>query len=122
MRCLRYVDRLSWYPQSRMVFDEAKSRRLFWESDQSARRTAGGTQAAGISDPDMADRIVRQRERKSLKNFLRSIAEDAEFVDNVRAAFPELPAFANLRNGAWYAAEPTGFCYFKSTDGHHGTW
>lgn len=30
--------------------------------------------------------------------------------------------FANLRCGLWYSPEFDGTCYFKSTDGHYGSW
>lgn len=32
------------------------------------------------------------------------------------------PCFANKRCGLWYARQFDGTAYFKSTDGHYGTW
>lgn len=68
-------------------------------------------------------RRLRRGER-SLRNHLRSIVADARFVAGVRSLPPafELPLFANQRCGAWYAPDADGAAYFKSTDGHVGTW
>lgn len=56
----------------------------------------------------------------SIRNHLRSIARDAAFVNSLRSheRLFELPCFANLRCGGWYAQDPDGGAYFKSTDGH----
>jgi tRNA A64-2'-O-ribosylphosphate transferase len=66
-------------------------------------------------------RKIKRRDQQSLYNSLRSIYEDAKFVGEIRALWPELPLLANLRCGLWYAPF-TSFhstpCYFKSTDGH----
>ena len=51
-----------------------------------------------------------------------SVLDDASFVRQIRALYPGLPVFANLRCGLWYVESPTGTCYFKSTDGHTGQW
>jgi hypothetical protein len=77
----------------------------------------------GALSPHALHRRLRRSER-SLRNHLRSIVADATFVGAVRgapAAF-ELPLFANQRCGAWYAPDADGAAYFKSTDGHAGTW
>lgn len=64
----------------------------------------------------------------SIHNRLRSILQDAEFVEQVRAEHSRrgrpLPLIANERCGSWYIQpdQKTGSAYFKSTDGHFGQW
>jgi tRNA A64-2'-O-ribosylphosphate transferase len=64
----------------------------------------------------------------SIPNRLRSILQDAEFVQHVvTTQSPErsrLPLIANERCGSWYILpdQKTGSAYFKSTDGHFGQW
>jgi tRNA A64-2'-O-ribosylphosphate transferase len=48
--------------------------------------------------------------------------EGPQFVDKIRHERSGWPVFANLRNGLWYGKRFSGTCYFKSTDGHVGTW
>lgn len=67
-------------------------------------------------------REVRRRQRADLRNHLRSIHQDAEFVDRTRRVFASMPLFGNLHNGMWYCRAPDGACYFKSTDGHYREW
>lgn len=64
----------------------------------------------------------------SIPNRLRSILQDAEFVQHVvTEQSPEkskLPLIANERCGSWYIPpdQKAGSAYFKSTDGHFGQW
>ena len=58
----------------------------------------------------------------STYNCLLSILHDARFVQDIAALYPRLPVFANLRCGLWYVPDATNTCYFKSTDGHCGSW
>ena len=67
------------------------------------------------------DRDLR-RNQYTLLNRLRSINDDATFVDEFMAAYSDLAVFANLRQGVWYTPAMTPRCYFKSTDGHYGAW
>ena len=64
-----------------------------------------------------------RKQSRSVKNRIRSIVSDAEFVQCVQEAY-EKPLVANKRCGLWYI--PPKFrqetCYFKSTDGHTGEW
>lgn len=62
------------------------------------------------------------REQHSSYNCLLSILDDTRFVDEIRALYPSLPVFVNLRCGLWYSAGKHDTCYFKSTDGHFGNW
>ena len=64
-----------------------------------------------------------KRSNLSITNRLRSISQDAEFVQEVARAY-RLPLIANERCGSWYIppADKAGSAYFKSTDGHHGQW
>lgn len=59
----------------------------------------------------------------SIKNRLRSIKHDSEFVCLVSDAYG-LPLVANERCGSWYIPplRKAGSAYFKSTDGHFGQW
>ncbi|KAJ1628432.1 initiator tRNA phosphoribosyl transferase-domain-containing protein [Pavlovales sp. CCMP2436] len=69
-------------------------------------------------------RSIRQRERTTTANYVLSLLHDAGYVERAAAAARPWPLLANLRAGAWYAppALRLGTCYFKSTDGHAGTW
>ncbi|KAI1199914.1 initiator tRNA phosphoribosyl transferase [Nemania serpens] len=64
-----------------------------------------------------------KRANLSISNRLRSIREDADFVDEVADAFGR-PLIANERCGSWYVdpEAKAGSAYFKSTDGHAGQW
>lgn len=64
-----------------------------------------------------------KRSNLSITNRLRSIKQDAAFVQVVGETL-ELPLVANERCGSWYI-DPrlrTASAYFKSTDGHTGHW
>lgn len=85
-----------------------------------------------ISDlilPELANnnfsRILGELKRHTLSihNRLRSILEDAAFVQKVYKAY-DRPLVANERCGSWYIDPPQkhGSAYFKSTDGHTGVW
>ncbi|GAB5369525.1 hypothetical protein AAMO2058_001412200 [Amorphochlora amoebiformis] len=73
-------------------------------------------------DPMWKLRRRMKSEELSLKNRLLSIREDSHFVTLMQSRHPELPLFANLRNGLWYVPPDTPTCYFKSTDGHSNHW
>lgn len=64
-----------------------------------------------------------RRSTLSIPNRLRSIAHDAQFVQNI-AENCCLPLIANERCGSWYINPElkVDSAYFKSTDGHHGQW
>lgn len=64
-----------------------------------------------------------KRNNLSIKNRLRSIRQDSDFVCSVSDAYG-LPLVANERCGSWYIppSRKTGSAYFKSTDGHFGQW
>lgn len=65
-----------------------------------------------------------KRSNLSIANRLRSIQQDAGFVEEVRRAFGQRPLVANERCGSWYIRPEAkgGSAYFKSTDGHTGQW
>ena len=84
-----------------------------------------------------------KRSNLSITNRLRSIQKDADFVEEVAAAFAggagvgdgdddeedgarrqRRPLVANERCGSWYirAGLKGASAYFKSTDGHTGQW
>ncbi|KAK7749519.1 tRNA A64-2'-O-ribosylphosphate transferase [Cytospora paraplurivora] len=66
-----------------------------------------------------------KRSNLSITNRLRSIREDAAFVEGVAAAFGgRRPLVANERCGSWYIGpgRKGASAYFKSTDGHTGQW
>ncbi|KAH8550298.1 tRNA A64-2'-O-ribosylphosphate transferase [Umbelopsis sp. PMI_123] len=68
---------------------------------------------------------IRQ-DHKNVYNRLKSIQEDAGFVNEISALFPQYAIVANERCGSWYI-EPElerkhVSVYFKSTDGHTGQW
>jgi tRNA A64-2'-O-ribosylphosphate transferase len=64
----------------------------------------------------------------SIPNRLRSVLQDAEFVQHVveqhSSDGARLPLIANERCGSWYIPpdRKVGSAYFKSTDGHFGQW
>lgn len=58
----------------------------------------------------------------SLLNRLRSIAEDAQWLERLRLALPNIPIYGNLRCGVWYVPPDAPKCYFKSADGHCHYW
>jgi tRNA A64-2'-O-ribosylphosphate transferase len=64
----------------------------------------------------------------SIPNRLRSILQDAEFVQQVvqehSSDGARRPLIANERCGSWYIPpdRKVGSAYFKSTDGHFGQW
>ena len=64
-----------------------------------------------------------KRSDLSIINRLKSIKQDAEFVEEVANAY-QLPLLANERCGSWYIHPDlkAGSVYFKSTDGHFGHW
>ncbi|CAO1619086.1 unnamed protein product [Parajaminaea phylloscopi] len=76
------------------------------------------------------DRKVVRKLEKEPWNRLRSIREDARWVEQVAQRLSHLPVVANLRCGAWYvppslsarSQSQSTYCYFKSTDGHAGQW
>tara|TARA_R110002050_G_scaffold15191_3_gene46992 strand:+ start:388 stop:822 length:435 start_codon:yes stop_codon:yes gene_type:complete len=63
-----------------------------------------------------------KREENRVDYRLHSIQQDSEFVKRVRQAYKDFPLIANLRCGLWYSPRFDAECYFKSTDGHVGTW
>ncbi|KAL5604080.1 hypothetical protein BROUX41_002069 [Berkeleyomyces rouxiae] len=65
-----------------------------------------------------------KRTNTSISNRLRSIAQDACFVERVAASYAPRPLVANERCGSWYVdvARKAGSAYFKSTDGHTDAW
>ena len=63
-----------------------------------------------------------KREENSLLNCINSILVDTTFVQEIAAIHSDIPLYANLRCGRWYAPDADGTCYFKSTDGHFGEW
>lgn len=64
-----------------------------------------------------------KRSNLSIRNRLRSIAADGNFVTGVAESLG-LPLVANERCGSWYIKPESkaGSAYFKSTDGHFGEW
>ncbi|KAK4162759.1 putative tRNA A64-2'-O-ribosylphosphate transferase [Cladorrhinum sp. PSN259] len=64
-----------------------------------------------------------KRSNLSITNRLKSILQDATFVEQVAEALG-LPLVANERCGSWYIdpKHKQGSAYFKSTDGHTGQW
>lgn len=64
-----------------------------------------------------------RRDTLSVRNRLRSIEQDAEFVKRVADTY-RLPLLANERCGSWYIppSHKGASVYFKSTDGHNGNW
>lgn len=65
------------------------------------------------------DEVVKSQ--RSVLNRVRSIVEDAEFVEEVANVYNK-PLVPNLRGGLWYAKPHLREynAYFKSTDGHTG--
>ncbi|KAL4421701.1 hypothetical protein ABPG77_010645 [Micractinium sp. CCAP 211/92] len=90
---------------------------------------AGGCDEAtvllGLNQAPSMNSVLRalKREESSLFSCVASIADDAQFVEQVSARYPGLPLLPNLRCGVWYVSPPLGAtCYFKSTDGHNNNW
>lgn len=55
-------------------------------------------------------------------NRIKSILDDHQWLQaSVLPLYQKLPVFTNLRAGTWYM-DAQHECYFKSTDGHVGTW
>ncbi|ROW15844.1 hypothetical protein VPNG_02435 [Cytospora leucostoma] len=80
-----------------------------------------------INNNNNINRILGDLKRSNLSitNRLRSIREDAAFVEGVAAAFGgRRPLVANERCGSWYIrpGRKGASAYFKSTDGHTGQW
>ena len=88
--------------------------------------------------PPQPQQIIKQwrKKRTRARYRLASIERDFSFVEEVVALHKHSadaaclwPVLANQRCGSWYAhpllstkLSPTTSCYFKSTDGHVGTW
>ena len=89
--------------------------------------------------PPQPQQIIKQwrKKRTRARYRLQSIERDTDFVAKVVALHKHSadsacrlwPVLANQRCGSWYAhpllsteLSPTTSCYFKSTDGHVGTW
>lgn len=71
------------------------------------------------------ERQLRQKSANRARQKLHSICHDVEtfVLPIMRDTFlRNLPLIANERCGSWYAPLPHESCYFKSTDGHVGTW
>jgi tRNA A64-2'-O-ribosylphosphate transferase len=64
-----------------------------------------------------------KRSNLSISNRLRSILQDAAFVQRLSELYG-LPLVANERCGSWYIPPSlkAASAYFKSTDGHMGQW
>jgi tRNA A64-2'-O-ribosylphosphate transferase len=80
---------------------------------------------------DWREKRERQKEINKIRNRLHSIEYDVEYflkpcLKYVKAKSPVMkswPLLANQRCGAWYTGSLTkSSCYFKSVDGHVGTW
>ncbi|KAJ4407646.1 tRNA A64-2'-O-ribosylphosphate transferase [Gnomoniopsis sp. IMI 355080] len=83
------------------------------------------SQQSSLDNGNNINRILGDLKRSNLSitNRLRSIQQDADFVEQVAAAFGGArPLVANERCGSWYIRpERKGAsAYFKSTDGHTG--
>lgn len=66
-------------------------------------------------------RRVAQQQRR-MRHRILSIAVDHQWIRHA-VSHLNLPCYANLRCGLWYAQNVcTGTAYFKSTDGHANTW
>lgn len=83
--------------------------------------------AASQIHSDSIHRIDEEirRDTRRLYSRLKSISDDAEFIQDIAKLIPDYPVIANERCGAWYvdpqlASSQT--VYFKSTDGHSGHW
>ncbi|KAI9010989.1 tRNA A64-2'-O-ribosylphosphate transferase [Phycomyces nitens] len=66
-----------------------------------------------------------RKDNKNIFNRLKSIEEDASFVNEILEMFPTLAVVANERCGSWYidrSKQKASSAYFKSTDGHTGQW
>lgn len=85
------------------------------------------SQEFAVDNGNNINRILGDLKRSNLSitNRLRSIQQDADFVENVAAALGGTrPLVANERCGSWYIrpGKKGGSAYFKSTDGHTGQW
>ena len=62
--------------------------------------------AAAFAPPTVfqVSRLLKKQLRAERISHLRSIALDADFVQQTHAAHDSPPLFANLRCGAWYAS------------------
>jgi tRNA A64-2'-O-ribosylphosphate transferase len=81
--------------------------------------------------PGWREKRERQREINRARNRLFSVQHDVDcflkpLLRNAKASTPIMkgwPLLANQRCGAWYTGPlTTSSCYFKSVDGHVGTW
>ena len=83
--------------------------------------------------PALPQQIIKEwrKKRTRARYRLLSIERDFKFVENAVALQkrkcdgPLWPVLANQRCGSWYAhplEQSSSSCYFKSTDGHVGTW
>lgn len=85
-----------------------------------------------VSQPTPQKIIKEWRKKRTRARYrLLSIERDFQFVENAVAHHkgkcpgPPWPVLANQRCGSWYAhplEQSLSSCYFKSTDGHVGTW
>lgn len=85
------------------------------------------SQQSSLDNGNNINRLLGDLKRSNLSitNRLRSIQQDADFVETVAAALGGTrPLVANERCGSWYIRleEKGGSAYFKSTDGHTGQW
>lgn len=85
------------------------------------------SQQTALDNGNNINRILGDLKRSNLSitNRLRSIQQDANFVEQVGVAFGGVrPLVANERCGSWYIrpGKKAGSAYFKSTDGHTGQW
>ncbi|KAJ4389495.1 tRNA A64-2'-O-ribosylphosphate transferase [Gnomoniopsis smithogilvyi] len=85
------------------------------------------SQQSTLDNGNNINRILGDLKRSNLSitNRLHSIQQDADFVEQVAAAFGGArPLVANERCGSWYIRPERkgGSAYFKSTDGHTGQW
>lgn len=85
------------------------------------------SQESALENGNSINRILGDLKRShlSITNRLRSIQQDAAWVEEVAAAYGgERPLIANERCGSWYIRpeKKGGSAYFKSTDGHAGQW
>ncbi|CAN8095576.1 unnamed protein product [Discula destructiva] len=85
------------------------------------------SQQSALDNGNNINRILGDLKRShlSITNRLRSIQQDADFVEEAAAVFGgKRPLIANERCGSWYIrpGKKGGSAYFKSTDGHTGQW
>lgn len=79
---------------------------------------------AGVRGVGKVARALHKQRRDDRISHLRSIDHDALFVTAASDALGKPPVLPNLRCGVWYVPPSlsAGQCYFKSTDGHVGSW